>query len=97
MLQTYRKIHYHLSTAIGQLIAGTLFFGMRSYEYSTTPKGDNKQTSILWKGGIKLYRKVCELMNSRFHMQMPYKVYIHLANKASPTFQKNKMMSIIQQ
>ena len=41
----------NLSTAIGQLIVGAFFFGMRSYKYSTTTKGENKRARILRKGG----------------------------------------------
>ena len=39
VLNIYKRKNTHLNTVIGQLIAGAFFFGMRSCEYSTTPKG----------------------------------------------------------
>ena len=57
VLHIYRRTNTHLNTAIGQLIAGAFFFGIRSREYSTTPKGEDKRTHILQKGSIRFYRK----------------------------------------
>ena len=72
------KQHYHLRTVIVKLIVGSLFFFMRSCEYSTTSKGDHKLTHILWKGDIKLYIKRCKLTHIRG--------CIHLEDKVSATF-----------
>ena len=44
-----RKHHFHLSTAIGQLVAGDFYFVVRSCEYYMTSKGEMKQTQILFK------------------------------------------------
>ena len=74
----YRKQHYHLSTAIGNLVVGFFFFGVRSCEYSATPKGQNKQTFVLQKGGIRLYREQRNLLYGSGCIQLAYKV--------SPTF-----------
>ena len=68
----------HLNTAIGQLIAGAFFFGMRSCEYFTTPKGEDKGTRILQKGDIRFYRKCREISHDSG--------ILHLADKVSPTF-----------
>ena len=53
-----------MSTAIIQLIAGAFVFGVCSCEYSTTPKGEEKQTHILKKGNIRFYRKRCKLTHN---------------------------------
>ena len=74
----YKKQHSHLSTTIGQLIAGDFFLGMRSCKYYKNPKGENNQTRILWKGDIRFYRKLCELLYGSG--------CIHLADKVSPIF-----------
>ena len=47
VLHIYKRTDTHLNTAIVQLIAGAFFFGMRSCNYSTTPKGEDKRTHIL--------------------------------------------------
>ena len=39
VLHICKQKNTHLNTGIGQLIAGAFFFGMRSCEYLTTPKG----------------------------------------------------------
>ena len=78
----YRKQHSHLRTAIGQLIAGDFLFGMKSCKYFATPKGENKQTYILRKGGIRFYSKQRGLPHSSG--------CIHLADKVSPTFRAQK-------
>ena len=70
----YKKHYSHLSTAIGKLIVGAFFFGIRSCEYSTKPKQENKQTRILQKGDIRLYRKQRELLYSRDCIHLEYKV-----------------------
>ena len=44
VLHIYKWTNTHLNSAIGQLIAGAFFFSMRSFEYSTTPKGEDKHT-----------------------------------------------------
>ena len=49
---------------------------MRSCEYSTTPKGEDKRKRILQKGDIRFYRKRREL----FHDSG----ILHLADKVSP-------------
>ena len=83
VLHIYKRTDTHLNTAIGQLIAGEFFFGMRSCEYSTTPKGEDKRTRILQKGDIRFYRKRRELSHDSG--------ILHLSDKVSPTFctQKN--------
>ena len=59
-----------------------ILFGMRSCEYYTTTKGENKCTRILQKGDIQFYRKCRELAhNSRI---------LHIANKVAPTFLTQK-------
>ena len=78
VLHIYKRTDTHLNTAIGQLIAGAFFFGMRSCEYSATPKGGDKHTRILQKGDISLYRKHRELSHDSG--------ILHLADKVSPTF-----------
>ena len=60
---------------MGQLILGAFLFIVWSCEYPTTPRGENKQTSILRKGDIRFYRKWRELLHSIR--------CIHLANKVS--------------
>ena len=82
-LHVYRQTKTDLNTAIGQLIAGAFFFGMRPCEYSTTPKGEDKRTGILQKEGIRSYRKLRELSHDSG--------ILHLSDKVSPIFltQKN--------
>ena len=78
ILHIYKRTNTHLKTAIGQLIAGAFFFGMRSCDYSTTPKGEDKRTRILQKGDIHFYRKRRELYHdSRI---------LHLYDTVSQTF-----------
>ena len=43
----YKRTNTHLNTAIGQLIAGTFFFGMRPCKYSAISEGGDKHTHIL--------------------------------------------------
>ena len=83
VLHIYKRTNTHLNTAIGQLITGSFFFGMRSCEYSKTPKGEDKRTRILHKGGISFYRKRHEISHKSG--------ILHLADKVSLTFltQKN--------
>ena len=57
VLHIYKRTDTQLNTAIGQLIVGAIFFGMRSCEHSATPKGKDKRTRILQKGNIRFYRK----------------------------------------
>ena len=57
VLHIYMQTNTHLNTAIGQLIAGKYFFGMRSCNYSTTTNGEDKLTCIIQKGDIHFYRK----------------------------------------
>ena len=52
VVHIYKMTETHLNTDIGQLIAGAFIFGMRSCEYSNTPKGEDKRTRILQKGDI---------------------------------------------
>ena len=47
VIQIDKKQHSHPSTAIGKLIEGFLLFGMKSWEYYTTPKGEKKKTSCV--------------------------------------------------
>ena len=58
VLHIYSQTNTHLNTAIGQLIAGAFFFGMRYCKYSQTPKGEDKRKHILQKGGINFCRKL---------------------------------------
>ena len=82
VLHIYKRKKTHLNTAIIQLIAGAFFFGMRSCEYSTTNKGEDKRTRILQKGGIRFYRKCRELSHDSG--------ILHLADKASLKFRTQK-------
>ena len=52
VLHIYKRTGTHLNTAIGQVTTGAFLFGIRSCEYSTTPKGEDKNTHILQKGDI---------------------------------------------
>ena len=63
-LHINKRTDTHLNTAIGQLITGAFFFGIRSCEYSTTPKGEDKRTHILQKGDIRFYSKYRELSHN---------------------------------
>ena len=82
VLHIYKRTDTHLNTSIGQLIAGTFFFGMQSCEYSTTPKGEDKRTRILHKGDIHFYMKRREVSHESG--------ILHLADKVSPTFRTQK-------
>ena len=57
VLHLYKRTDTHLNTAIGQQNTGEFFFGMRSCEYSTTPKWEDKHTRILQKRGYMLLQK----------------------------------------
>ena len=81
-LHIYKQTDKHLNTAIGQLIANKFFFGMRSCEYSTTPKGEDKLTRILQKGDICFYRKRRVLSHDSG--------ILHLADKVSQAFRTQK-------
>ena len=59
-----------------------IFLGMRSSEYSTTPKGEDKLTRILQKEGIRFYRRRRGLSHDIG--------ILHLTNKVSPTFRTKK-------
>ena len=48
-LYIYNKTNTHVNIEIGKLLTGAFFFGIRSSEYSTTPKEDNKWTRLLNK------------------------------------------------
>ena len=55
---------------------------MKSCEYSTNIKGENKHTHILQKGDVKFYRN---------HHELPHESGIlHLADKIYPTFRTQK-------
>ena len=82
VLHIYKRINTHLNTAISQLITGAFFFGIRSCEYSTTPKWEDKCTRILQKGGIHFYRKRRELPHCSG--------ILHLYEKVSLTFSTQK-------
>ena len=49
VLNIYKRNDTHLNTAIGQLITGAFLFGMRSCEYSTTPKGEENAHAFFRK------------------------------------------------
>ena len=85
VLHIYKRTGTHLNISIGQLIAGAFFFSMRSCEYYTTPKGEERFTCILQKGDIRLHRKRRELSHDSG--------MLHIPDKASPTFrtQKNRL------
>ena len=89
VLHIYKRTNIHLNTAIGKLISGAFFFGMRSCEYSTTPKREDKLTRILQKGNIHFCRKHREISHDSG--------IIHLSNKVSLTFctQKNGVKNAI--
>ena len=82
VLYIYKRTDTHLNTAIGELIAGAFFFGMRSCKYSTTPKGEDKHTRILQKGDIHFYRKRREFPHNSG--------ILHLSDKVSLTFRTQK-------
>ena len=82
ILHIYKRTDTHLNTSIGQLTAGSFFFGMRSCEYSTTHKGEDECTRILQKGDISFYRKRRELYHDSG--------ILHLADKVSPTLRTQK-------
>ena len=88
-LHIYRQTNTDPNTAIGQLNAGAFFFGIRSCEYSTTPKGENKRTRILQKGGIRSYRKRRKISHDSG--------ILHLSDKVSLIFltQKNGVKNAI--
>ena len=50
VLHIYRQTNKNLNTAFVQLIAGTFFFGVRSYEYSVTPKDMTNAHAYFRKG-----------------------------------------------
>ena len=81
-LHIYKRTDMHLNTAIGQLTAGAFFFRMRSCEYFTTPKGEDKGTRILQKGDIRFYRKSRDISHDSG--------ILHLADKVSPTLRTQK-------
>ena len=74
VLHIYKWTNTHMKTAIGQMIAGTFFFGMRSCNSSTTPKGEEKRTRILQKGDIHFYRKRRELLHDSGKLHLEDKV-----------------------
>ena len=82
VLHIYKRTNTHLNASIFQLMAGAFSFGMRSCDYSATPKGEDKLTGILHKGDIFFYRKRREL----FHDSG----ILHLDDKVSPTFRTQK-------
>ena len=84
-LHIYRQTNTHLNTAIFQLISGAFFFDIWSCKYSTNPKGEDKCTRILQKGGICFYRKRRELSHDSG--------ILHMSDKVSPTFCTHKMGS----
>ena len=49
VLHIYKRTNTHLNTSIDQLITGAFSFGIRSYKYSTTTKGEDKRIRILQK------------------------------------------------
>ena len=61
VLLIYKQTNIHLNTFIFQLTVGAFFFGMRSCDYSTTPKGDDKRTRILQKGDIHFLHKTPQI------------------------------------
>ena len=85
VLHIYRQTNTYLNTDICQLITGAFFFGMWSCKYSTNPKGEDKCTRILQKGGICFYRKRRELSHDSG--------ILHMSDKVSPTFCTHKMGS----
>ena len=56
VLHIYKQTNTHMNTAIGQLIAGSFFLRMRSCDYLTTPKREDKLTGILQKGDIRFLK-----------------------------------------
>ena len=71
-----------MSTAIGQLILGVSFFGMRSSKYLTTHKGEAKRKRILQKSNIRFYIKLCKITYNSGR--------IHLLEEVSQTFSTQK-------
>ena len=82
VLHIYSQTNTHMNIPIGQLISGSFLSGMQSYEYSTTPKGEQKYTCILQKGDIRFDRKRPEFSHNSG--------ILHLANKVSTTFHTQK-------
>ena len=56
-LHLYNQPNTHLNKAINQLIAGAFFFGMRSCNNSTTPKGEDKMHTHPSERGYTFLRK----------------------------------------
>ena len=75
LLHIYKRTNTHMNIAIGQLITGAFFFSMRSYKYSTTPKGEDKCTRIVQKGDIRFCRKLRELSHDSGILHLADKVY----------------------
>ena len=46
-----------LNTAMGQLLTGALFFAMRSCEYSSTPKQEEKKTKLLRLRNLRFFSR----------------------------------------
>ena len=74
VIHIYNEKHYQLITTNSQLIAVDFFFGIRSCEYSTNPKGEEKKTRILRMGDIILYRKRRKLTHNIGRIHLAYKV-----------------------
>ena len=81
MYHIYMIHNSHIITSLFQLVTGAFLFGMGFCEYSTTPKGETKQTIILKNEDVHFYRKRSNLTH-RIRL-------IHLSEKVSPTFQKH--------
>ena len=82
VLHIYKWTNTHMNTAIGQLISGAFFLGMRSCEYLTTPKREDKRARIIQKGCIHFYRKCRELSHDSGTL--------HLDDKVSLKFRTQK-------
>ena len=76
VLCIYKQTNTHLNTAIVQLVVGAFFFGMRSCEYSTIPKREDKRTRILQKGDIRFYRKCRKLFCNSGTLRLANKVFL---------------------
>ena len=59
----YNKQDSNLNLVLGQLIAGALFFAMRSCEYSKVPKSDDRKTKILRLYNLQFFNGPEEVTN----------------------------------
>ena len=69
----YNDTSSELSTAIGELIYGAMFFAMRSCEYSKTQER-NPKSKILTVGDVQFYNKTGHRVNKNLHQAHAVKI-----------------------